>query len=562
MTGSELRPLLKDLVVQERARGGMAVINAILDHPQALQLLGAMEPEELHLLMVDIGYDDCHDLIRFASPTQWQGLVDLDCWAGDHFFPARIEALMGLAHSADRQALEIFFSALDDEVLVLYLRHRARIVARTFEPEQDDELDTLEAEIFRTPDELFYIILPPEDNQFAAVRTFIDLLYERDHLDAAALLKHAIAEDTDQLEEEALQFRNARVSTMGFPTMAEAEELLEYINPVQVRTRLNLELPEMAPYVMATESLLPVLENSLPYGPDFLVQALELQDDDKARERVNEAVIYAANTVVVLMGKGDLADGSAREAGLKRALALISLGLEYLADENPDRAAQLLRKVWPRTLFRVGHSLLIPLAQTARVCSSATPGFFLFDPPLDGAIRAALADTPLYFTGIDGDVQPRLRDISSMRDLTRMHVTLKQARTIQEFMHATILEGNPPLLDLVPEPRRQYVTHTTLMTTALVNALRGEPELLTALSYDAFPEIFASLFVSSKSGDKLEFLPQVKNAVIRFTKTAQSPFVAALFELSMKKLEAYAQRYPGGIAPDPKYAWPMLLLGK
>ncbi len=86
----EPRRSVTEIVAQERNHGGMAIINAILDHPQALELLQSLEPEEMHALFAEIGRDDCVDLIRFATVEQFQGLTDLDAWVDESFAPERL----------------------------------------------------------------------------------------------------------------------------------------------------------------------------------------------------------------------------------------------------------------------------------------------------------------------------------------------------------------------------------------------------------------------------------------------------------------------------------------
>jgi hypothetical protein len=557
------RRTVSELVLAERHRGGMAVINAILEHDRAVELIQSLEPEEMHALLVDIGREDCVDLIRYATPVQFQGLLDLDAWTPDGYRPERFEAMVGLVNAAGTENLDSFFEALVDEDLVLYLRSRAQVVARTFDPDQEDEMSVEGIEAFTTPDNMFYIVLPAESPWFNDVKFIVERLYDRDHLDASALLRHAIYEDIDGLEEEAQRYRAARVATMGFPSVAETDELFRHTNPVKFRERLREKLSGLAPYDVGAVTLLPALLGADRKQPAFLADALAALGDEAVQRRVAQAVAFLANAVIVRESGGDLSRSEGRDGALRRALSLLSLGLEYLAEDAPETAPEILQRVWPKTLFRVGFSVLLPLRQAALdclVCAGREHGFFLFDPPLGEVTQGVLQEVPVYHTSLDGEAQPVFRDFATLRDIARTRSALEQAAGLGRFVEMTLALDPVRLAERVPEALRPVTTHTTLMSTALVNALLGNDDLLLPVAADDVPRVIDLVFVPQADGSGRTFNPRFAAAVQRFLERSNDRFAGALFDLAMRKLEDFFHRYPRGIVPDKKLVAPILMV--
>lgn len=566
MTTEELqmtmRKRLTALVARESPRGGMAVVGAIVDHPEALALLESMEPQELYTLMLDIGIADSVDLVRFANEEQLQGLVDLNSWAGDRFLPDRLDNILSLVAAAGDDCLLRTVKALEDTDKVLYLLRRARVIAREFDPDQDDIVHAPGSEVFHTPDDMFFIVMPEGDPAFDNVRYYINVLYLADRERAVSLLKTATFEDADVLEAETVGFRNTRVRTMGFPDRTEADELFSYLNPVETREKIRQDLANL-PLVDPTEpSLLPVLMNMGAPSTPFMQEVMELFEDEAGRSHVVEGLAYLANAAIVWLGEGDLAAEERRPEGLDLATSLLNLGLQYLSDNDPGRAAALLRRVSPKTLFRAGFSLTVPLRQrAARLMKHAghEHGFFLFDPPLDDVIRGCLGIRPLYFTGLEMDVADTFRNFTSLSEARKTKAALRQAEEVLRFV-TTALKAHPAqLAKAIPESLRPAVTHTTLMATALLNALSGRENLLQPIPQPEIVTISQVVLVDSPNGGRC-INPRLQDAVKRFLEREENRFAAALFDLALRKMEVVFSQLPPGVVPDRKFLMPTLLV--
>ena len=549
-----MRVRIGEIVTREKPRGGMAVINAILDCENAGELIQSLQTEELHSLILEVGSGDSAELIRYASVEQFQGLMDLNNWVGAEFRPDRLEGLMGLAASTGDETARRLFASMEPETVGVYILSRARVHQRTFDP--DEEVPDIEdGEVFCTPDDLFRIELAHGSPDFAAVKFFIDALYAWNRKEAVSLLKTIATEEVDVLEDEAVRFRNSRVEAMGFPSYDQTRDIFRYVNPVQLKSRIEGKLARLAPVDTSQETLLPALLGFDDREPPFLASVLASVEDATVRHRVREAVVFLANAVIVDQSGGDLADASGRKEGVVRALSFLSLGLEYVAGGDRARGSLVIAKVWPKTLFRIGHSLCLTLRQRATrllASSGGDHGFMLFDPPLDDVIRGAAATTPQYFVGLDEEGSLEFRDFVTVRDVSRARTVLDQAEGVARLVENNLSLSLEELGRAVNDDLKPMVTHTTLMSTALVNALMGVENMLEPVAVTRISEVMDVVLIADEQGNRT-VNPRLHEAIGKFLAAEEDKFAAALFDLSLRKLESVFLRLPTGSIPDRKF---------
>lgn len=556
-----LRQRLGTIVEQRRSRGGMAVINGILEDPNAPALVQSMEPEELHTLMQDLGWSDCHELLRYASEEQFQGLTAINAWVDREFQPQNLEALIGLAAAADMDTVERLLESFEHETSGLYLLSRVLIFNLPAEPNDQDEVREL-GEVLVTPDNMFWLVFPDGDDFFPQVKYFIDRMYDLDNLAMVSLLKTLVFEDKDTLQAQARQFRQARLRTMGFPELEEADKLLDYVNPVRLKNEIRTKLEQSPQLVVGQDTLLPALVDLQLGDVPFLQLALQSKVDAAVRDDVVLGMVYLANAVIVASSGGDLFQPAARELGLTRAVSLMNLGLEFLSDKDPEVGAQALGRVWPKTLFRIGHSRLLALKARATKLAGMQGtefGFNLFDPPLRDVIAGCRADVPQYFVGLDDDASLELREFRSLQDVGKADVVLEQAEGIAEFCARIFKLDVEVLAQFVEQSQRPMVTHTTLMATALVNGLRGADSLFQPVPVVRIPDVMDVVLLADDSGQRV-LNPRLRQAVAGFVSAERDPFAAALFELSLSKLEEIFHRLPRGLVPEAKFMAGALLV--
>jgi len=549
-----LRSTLHSVIVQARSEGGMAVVNAILGHPRAVELIQSMDAQELYALMLDVGKADSADLVRWTTPDQMQGLVDLDAWKGDRYDPERFETLMALFASAGEESVECFFDSLEDEVVALYVLSRCKVLRRTFEPEQDDEIAAY-PDVITTPDSFFYL-LPHEGGEgFAKLKFFVEGLYSRDAAEATGWMNAAAGEDFDSLQEEGARFKGARIASMGFPPLDETESLSSYLNPIRFKKSLREKLERLPPIEPSYDSLLPALLRLGQTGPDFLRSVSDHLENDEVRARVGQGMAWLINATIVRLSQGDLGNEETQRGGLEKALCLVNMALEYLAESRPTVGAMIIARVRPATLFRVGNSLLVMLRLRAlklRARSGAEHGFNLFDPPLDDVIKGATMSEPMYFVGLDEPDKSGFREFACLRERRRTVAALEQAEGVADFVERSLKPDPAELARLIPERFRPSVTHTTLMATALVNGFMGNTPLLRPVPLSSMPAVVDALLVQDPDGRR-KVNPRLAEAIEHFTEEGKDAFASALLDLAVRKLEDVFGRFPNLDAVDPAF---------
>ena len=228
---------------------------------------------------------------------------------------------------------------------------------------------------------------------------------------------------------------------------------------------------------------------------------------------------------------------------------------EYVAEGDPAVGQVIIAKVWPKTLFRIGHSLCLQLRQRAtRLLSSSgrDHGFMLFDPPLDDVIRGAAATTPQYFVGLDDEGSQEFRDFRTLRDVSRSRTVVDQAEGVVRLVEENLNLSFEELARVVYDDLKPMVTHTTLMSTALVNALLGGERLLEPVPLNQISEVIDLVLTEGEEGDRT-INPLLHKAIERFLAAEKDKFAAALFDLSLRKLESVFLRLPKGTTPDRKF---------
>jgi hypothetical protein len=556
-----LRQRLGAILKQRRPQGGMAVINGIIEDPNASALIQAMQPEELHTLMQDIGWSDCHELLRYASEEQFQGLTAINAWVDREFQPQHLEALIGLAAAADPEAVERLFESFEHETSGLYLLSRVMIFNLPAEPNDQDEVREL-GEVLVTPDNMFWLVFPDGDDFFPQVKYFIDGMYALDNLAMVSLLKTLVFEDKDTLQAQARQFRQARLRTMGFPALEETDHLLDYVNPVKLKNEIRAKLEQSPQLVVGQDTLLPALVDWKLGDVPFLQLALQSMGGARVRDEVVQGMAYLGNAVIVASSGGDLFQPAARDLGLNRAVSLMNLGLEFLSDKDPKVGARALGRVWPKTLFRIGHSRLLALKGRATKLArkqGTELGFNLFDPPLREVIAGCRSDVPQYFVGLDDESSLEFREFRCLEDVSKADVVLEQAEGIAEFCDRVFKLDVAVLAQFVEQNQRPMVTHTTLMATALVNGLRGADSLFQPVPVGRIPDVMDVVLLVDEGGQRV-LNPRLQQAVAGFVSAERDPFAAALFDLSLSKLEDVFHRLPRGLVPEAKFMAGALLV--
>jgi hypothetical protein len=376
------------------AARGRKRLDVILDARRPEALVRALPPDELYLLVREVGLADAPELVQLASPEQFKAFLDLDAWSRDHFDPRRALPWLRAARAgalddpkaAARWARKL--GEVDREVLFLTLRTALRV----HDLEQDPDPEIASDRFLRTPEGKFVVEFLVDGAEYAAVKGILDDLYAEDPFQATRMLSALRWELPTELEETALRWRTGRLADLGFPSL---EEALSWF----ARPPRDAPLPPGAPERPAGFFMAEFRRGAL------LDRAAERLDSD-ARDALESQLLAAANAVLVADAV-DPGDVEAVRSAIGAARALIEMGLERVAGADVDRAADALRTMAPKRLFQEGFGRVLELRWRAeRILAAGAAGTRevpLLDAPLGEALSALAARRPRFFAGLDAD---------------------------------------------------------------------------------------------------------------------------------------------------------------
>ncbi len=369
-----------------------------VEHPE--RLVPLLPVQELLFAVQEMGVVDAGDLVALAAPAQVQAFLDLSLWARDRVEPEETGEWLTMLLELDDPVFAQKIKALDPELLGTILRKYVEVYDRDL-----SIVPELDMAPYTTPDTFFDLLPkfpepdpetgeydahwePESDPRFPMVTRLMDKLYRTDPEQARALLMETASSTTSELEELAYRWRSGRLADLGYEPYAEALEILQFLDPSELKNRLSTPDPAPVPRDPEDPATLGgvLLE---PHGGDsgetFLAACLEtLTPEDM--DRVTLGYTFLANRIAAatLIQPGDI-DQMAEV--LTRARQGLNLGLEYLTRRKPEAATEVFAKVPVSMVFRVGHSLTLQLQRLVTALgragrlSLASRGFTLLEGP-------------------------------------------------------------------------------------------------------------------------------------------------------------------------------------
>ena len=371
MTRNELLPRTRKLVrlaqtEAKAARIAMAELSpeeqlaAVCEAPLTIrmQILNLVEspenlvpriPEaELCFTCKVIGPDDASWLLSQATPEQIVACVDLDAWKGLIPDIGKLDSWIASIVEAGEETIFKAASSLDPEVLALYLRAHADVELK---PSGDEDWQPPEGG--QTLEGQFYVIARKKNDDLSALMRMLQVLFQKDYWLYFRLMHSVREESLTEVQEWALRWRSGRLEDLGFPTWDRAMRIYGVLRPSQWA-----DLPDSTDEIEAGNWDLPIWITELPTsreGGHSLFRAVAALEEEE-RARFFFAFIALANQIAVADQK-DLGDAETLPSTLEKAARVSSLGLDHIASENTLGAAEVLRRISPERLFRVGVNL-------------------------------------------------------------------------------------------------------------------------------------------------------------------------------------------------------------
>ncbi len=432
----------------------------LLDAENGAELMAQLSTQEVYLLAVERGPEHLPELLSLATPEQWGGFIDLDCWHDDHFDSTKTHRwLISLLQGEEETAFTVL-REMNFELLVLIFKSEMDIPSG---PEADENSD---ARIDAIKRDGGYEISYHTENGARLFHKILDILQSYEPEFFVYLLEAVRAETMGLIEESVYQQRIGRLQDMGIPEPFSAKHIYSWIDPEQYR----LKRPgKLTPGVC--ESRAPGFILTLVRPKGLLAAVLDDGlDETQAWEMANvvNKVIMADH---IEMGNLEQVSGV-----ISKVDAYLNLALEWLAGQDVAAAKECLKDCYCEELFRLGYSLTLRLQRLAVLVAKSTVA-----PYLDHKARACVAAlnqrTPLFFEGIADATRGGTRLFAN---LTELHAADKwlarielQRRLFEDALQFVLPE--PALLDLsgCQPDQADDVTLVEFFLTSLANRLLG-----------------------------------------------------------------------------------------
>jgi hypothetical protein len=461
----------------------------ILSAPDAERLVQSFSPETLFYTLKEIGSADAGDLLSLALPQQVKSLFDLDCWNKDRPNLERMREWIEALTEAGRRRLADALMELDLELVSLLLRSYIK-VHRVDDP---NTLGDAPANRLVQFDEHYLIEFIRYDQITQPLTEFLEEVFERDYKYYAGLMEESYWGVEAELEEEAYQFRRARLEDRGFPEYFEAQNVFAYLDPTKFDELRHGHIKPSREGLIADDEVIPPdmalaseRENSL------FNAALAAGFAADGQRQLRSEMAMVTNQVLVARSV-DYGNTEAVHVAVEMTHNYLNLALEHLASGDLRVAVENLRDTHLKLLFRLGVSLTIDLRTRAQAAvmrlgldPRKTREIGYLDSPYRDALSGLMLRQPRFYAGLDKGGSIEMRDFQSMRDLHLGYAVVDQVEAMTELFRGlfNVEIASPSFRSSVAghEIRLSQIVLTALAREALDQRFAPDPIEASRLS--------------------------------------------------------------------------------
>ncbi len=442
----------------------------ILSAPEAERLVQSFAPETLFYTLKEIGSADAGDLLSMAAPEQVKGLFDLDCWSKDRVNFARMREWIEAMSEAGRRLAAEALMDLDIELVTLLMRRYLKVYRLD---EVQAALDVPSNRVVQF-DEHYAVEFIRYDNILPFLQEILEEMFERDYDYFSSLLDEVYWGVDAELEEQAYQYRSARLNDRGFPDYYEAQSVFGYLNPRQFDQIRRSYLPPNREDALEGEGQLNMAVLAPGSDSSLFNAALTAGFAAPDKRQIRTEMALVANQVLVARAI-DFGDPDAVRDAIELTHHYLNLGLEHLAGGDLKTAIDYLRETHLKLLLRLGVSLTIDLRKRAEALvamlgfsAGKVRSISYLDSPYREALEGFLLTAPRFYGGLDRSPSVVIRDFKEMRDLHVAYGALTQLEAMAPLFAAALD------LDITSAPFRAQVAGreirlSQILLTGLVN---------------------------------------------------------------------------------------------
>ena len=325
--------------------------NAILDNPQAREIIQSLPVQPLYYGLKKKGLAECLAVLPLLSQDQVVRIVDFDCWLKGDLMPSKAFDLLSYFAAASDDQLYKRFAHLDEE-------YQLAITAgffRVYEAESREDLaDELQDIVYEMPCRtVFYEIVTENDKERQFLETLIDSAKEYNLRYAYSLLAHASHMPPGEQELLIKKFREARMEEEGFVPYDRSLELFAPFNQIKLLKKWDDRKANTSSGLVEFEAA----SKKDPFLDLVFAKAQERNWSIDEQYEIHQRLLWLANSLCSA-AQVEAYDTAGLNRVLEQCKALVGLGLDYLSRGSVEFALDILKEEYPQNLFKTGLSLV------------------------------------------------------------------------------------------------------------------------------------------------------------------------------------------------------------
>ncbi|MGE0172286.1 MAG: DUF6178 family protein [Oligoflexales bacterium] len=323
----------------------------ILALPEAKKIIRSLPPQVIYFSLKRQGINECIDVLKHLSNAQFTRILDYDVWRDAQLDQVKALQWVTLMANHGTERLYKSFSALEEEYQISILQGLVRIYTQSemeeMPPEKQDQL-------FAMPgNEVFYEILSDDVAIVEPIQMLLESAFAHDMRYATALLNFPFYMPPHESQELLKQFRSARLEEDGFVDEVESQKIFwEYDRKPLVEKYKSLVVDRSSADLQTWD------ENEDRIFTEKVLTYLRRQQVDIDEQfRIHQNLLTLANGLCSA-SKIEPDDIDGLRIILHQMKHLVGLGLEVLSFGQIEKAAQIIQFEHPKTLFKVGLSVI------------------------------------------------------------------------------------------------------------------------------------------------------------------------------------------------------------
>jgi len=505
-------------------------LERILDASQPAAIVHSIPPEDLYLLIQEIGHDDALPLLALASNRQWDFIVDMEVWQRDRINLGLVTKWFNLLLQTDADRLIKLAIEEKTGFLEYYFSNNLQIVIRQHDQDPSDfgsgfitYDDTLYFRILENPPPTASDApLPITDAQRKAVLTeILKRLAHGDYLKYQGLLLQVAGLVPAEVEEENYRLRNVRLAERGFQPFDDAVGIYQRLPPEKLKERARKHTLSSHPDALLA---VPFYTTRLLQGENLFAHALTVIDHSQMAMQIQTEFAFLCNQIISA-DQQKISSKEALQAIVQKGCGYLTIGLEKMAGagENDKRQAYaaLIRQHLLADIFRVGYGCVLELKWQAEKWrkkswvhqTGLSLGFY--GEEWVGVVGGLLLKRPLFFDNYQRGVL--YREFEKLVEVQQTRAVLNEIIAFDRLLC---------MMEIPKEhlARFRLLTYKNLLLTLWVRHENGLASELEPVGLDTFGSFFRKLWIPDQTSPRIA--PSVKTSFLNWLakKTGLMPF--------------------------------------